>query len=389
MQSWDLSAQLEGIKKQQLYRARQVIDGPQGARVTIDGQSYDNFSSNDYLGLANHPKIVTAFKGAVDDYGVGSGSAHLICGHSHEHHALEEELAAFTGRERALVFSTGYMANLGAIAALVSKGDEVLQDKLNHASLIDGGLMSGAKFRRYPHANLARLQQLLEQSSAAKKLIVSDGVFSMDGDQADIQTLAAVAEQSASMLMIDDAHGLGVLGETGAGVLQQQGLNQQQVPILMATFGKSLGTAGAFIAGSNDLIEILIQRARSYIYSTAMPAAIMAATRVSLQLCQKDNWRREKLAALIAQFRRGAEQLGLTLMPSDTPIQPVILGSNQAVMQASENLKENNILVGAIRHPTVPKNTERLRITLSASHTEAQVERLLLVLEGCCVDEVK
>ena len=386
MAAWDLSAQLDGIKQQQLYRSRQVIEGPQGAKVTIDGLSYDNFSSNDYLGLANHPKVAAAFKRAVDGYGVGSGSAHLICGHSHQHHALEEELADFTGRERALVFATGYMANLGVIAGLLSKGDEVLQDKLNHASLIDGGLISGARFRRYPHGNLTRLEQLLQQSTVEKKLIVSDGVFSMDGDQADLKGLVSLADKSASMLMIDDAHGLGVMGETGAGIVQQQGLNQQQVPILMATLGKSLGTAGAFIAGSEDLIELLIQRARSYIYSTAMPAAIMAATRVSLQLCQQDSWRRDKLRFLIGRFRDGAEQLGLQLMSSDTPIQPVILGSNEAVMSVSKYLKKNKILVGAIRHPTVPKNTERLRITLSASHSEAQVDRLLQVLEGASID---
>jgi len=386
MAAWDLSAQLDGIKQQQLYRSRQVIEGPQGAKVTIDGLSYDNFSSNDYLGLANHPKVAAAFKRAVDGYGVGSGSAHLICGHSHQHHALEEELADFTGRERALVFATGYMANLGVIAGLLSKGDEVLQDKLNHASLIDGGLISGARFRRYPHGNLTRLEQLLQQSTVEKKLIVSDGVFSMDGDQADLKGLVSLADKSASMLMIDDAHGLGVLGETGAGIVQQQGLNQQQVPILMATLGKSLGTAGAFIAGSEDLIELLIQRARSYIYSTAMPAAIMAATRVSLQLCQQESWRRDKLRSLIGRFRDGAEQLGLQLMSSDTPIQPIILGSNEAVMSVSKYLKKNKILVGAIRHPTVPKNTERLRITLSASHSEAQVDRLLQVLEGASID---
>ena len=386
MAAWDLSAQLDGIKQQQLYRSRQVIEGPQGAKVTIDGLSYDNFSSNDYLGLANHPKVAAAFKRAVDDYGVGSGSAHLICGHSHQHHALEEELAAFTGRERALVFATGYMANLGVIAGLLSKGDEVLQDKLNHASLIDGGLISGARFRRYPHGNLTRLEQLLQQSTVEKKLIVSDGVFSMDGDQADLKGLVSLADKSASMLMIDDAHGLGVLGETGAGIVQQQGLNQQQVPILMATLGKSLGTAGAFIAGSEDLIELLIQRARSYIYSTAMPAAIMAATRVSLQLCQQESWRRDKLRFLIGRFRDGAEQLGLQLMSSDTPIQPIILGSNETVMSVSKYLKRNKMLVGAIRHPTVPKNTERLRITLSASHSEAQVDRLLEVLEGASID---
>ena len=386
MAAWDLSAQLDGIKQQQLYRSRQVIEGPQGAKVTIDGLSYDNFSSNDYLGLANHPKVAAAFKRAVDGYGVGSGSAHLICGHSHQHHALEEELAAFTGRERALVFATGYMANLGVIAGLLSKGDEVLQDKLNHASLIDGGLISGARFRRYPHGNLTRLEQLLQQSTVEKKLIVSDGVFSMDGDQADLKGLVSLADKSASMLMIDDAHGLGVLGETGAGIVQQQGLNQQQVPILMATLGKSLGTAGAFIAGSEDLIELLIQRARSYIYSTAMPAAIMAATRVSLQLCQQESWRRDKLRFLIGRFRDGAEQLGLQLMSSDTPIQPIILGSNERVMSVSKYLKRNKMLVGAIRHPTVPKNTERLRITLSASHSEAQVDRLLEVLEGASID---
>ena len=386
MAAWDLSAQLDGIKQQQLYRSRQVIEGPQGAKVTIDGLSYDNFSSNDYLGLANHPKVAAAFKRAVDGYGVGSGSAHLICGHSQQHHALEEELAAFTGRERALVFATGYMANLGVIAGLLSKGDEVLQDKLNHASLIDGGLISGARFRRYPHGDLTRLEQLLQQSTVEKKLIVSDGVFSMDGDQADLKGLVSLADKSASMLMIDDAHGLGVLGETGAGIVQQQGLNQQQVPILMATLGKSLGTAGAFIAGSEDLIELLIQRARSYIYSTAMPAAIMAATRVSLQLCQQESWRRDKLRSLIGQFRDGAEQLGLQLMSSDTPIQPIILGSNERVMSVSKYLKRNKMLVGAIRHPTVPKNTERLRITLSASHSEAQVDRLLEVLEGASID---
>lgn len=386
MAGWDLSAQLEAIKQQQLYRSRQVIDGPQGAQVTMAGQVYDNFSSNDYLGLANHPQLIAAFKQAADEFGVGSGSAHLICGHSHEHHALEEELAEFAGRERALVFSTGYMANLGLMSALLTKGDEVIQDKLNHASLIDGGLMSGARFRRYPHQSLSRLEQILSQSNTEKKLIVTDGVFSMDGDLADLSGLADLADKSGAMLMVDDAHGIGVLGETGGGLVQQLGLSQQQVPILMATFGKGLGTAGAFIAGSDDLIEMLIQRARSYIYTTAMPAATMAATRVSLKLCQQENWRREKLASLISQFRRGAQQLGLHLMPSETPIQPVILGSNQAVISVSQQLKKNKILVGAIRHPTVPKNSERLRITLSASHTETQVDALLCALDGARID---
>jgi 8-amino-7-oxononanoate synthase len=382
MEPWDLSGQLDGLKQQQLYRSRQVIEGPQGAQVRIAGAWFDNFSSNDYLGLANHPDVIKAFQHAAGQYGVGSGSAHLICGHSAEHHALEEELADFTGRQRALVFSTGYMANMGTIASLVGKNDEVFQDKLNHASLIDGALISGAQFKRYPHGDLKRLGQLLAQSTSKKKLIASDGVFSMDGDEANVVELASMAQQSTSLLMIDDAHGIGVLGQRGGGLLEKLGLNSQQVPILMATLGKSLGTAGAFIAGDEALIETLIQRARSYIFTTAMPSATMAATRVSLKLCQQDTWRREKLAALVAQFRRGAEQLGLQLIASTTPIQPIILGSNQAVMLAAERLKKHNILVGAIRHPTVAKGSERLRITFSASHTEQQLDRLLSALEG-------
>jgi len=381
MSHWELSSELDALKHQQLYRSRQTIEGPQGAQVQIGGRVFDNFSSNDYLGLANHPSVIKAFQQAADRYGVGSGSAHLICGHGVEHQALEEELAVFTGRERALVFSTGYMANLGAISALAQKGDEIFQDKLNHASLIDGGRISGAQVKRYSHADMNRLRQLLEQSSSDRKLIVSDGVFSMDGDEAKLNDLADLAKKSNAMLMIDDAHGIGVLGEKGGGLLEKCGLSQQQVPILMATLGKGLGTSGAFIAGSNELIETLIQRARTYIFTTAMPPAIMAATRQSLKICEQESWRRDKLVSLVARFRQGAEQLGLNLMPSGTPIQPVILGSNEAVMSASRYLKEKGILVGAIRHPTVKKSSERLRITFSADHTESQVDALLLGLE--------
>jgi 8-amino-7-oxononanoate synthase len=381
MGQWDLSSELDELKHRELYRSRQIIDGAQGPTVQINGVAFDNFSSNDYLGLANHPAVIKTFQQAAENYGVGSGSAHLICGHSAEHHALEEELAEFTGRERALVFSTGYMANLGAIAGLVQKGDEVFQDKLNHASLIDGGRISGAGVKRFSHSDMSRLQQLLETSSADKKLIVSDGVFSMDGDEANIKDLVVLAGKSKAMLMIDDAHGMGVLGESGAGLIEKYGLSQQQVPILMATFGKALGTSGAFVAGSEELIETLIQKARTYIFTTAMPAAVMAATRESLKIAQQETWRRDKLTSLVVRFRRGAEQLGLSLMPSETPIQPVILGSNSAVLSASSYLKEKGILVGAIRHPTVRKSTERLRITLSAIHSESQVDNLLLRLE--------
>ncbi|MBV1875100.1 MAG: 8-amino-7-oxononanoate synthase [Cycloclasticus sp.] len=381
MNHWELSSELDELKRQQLYRLRQTIESPQGARIKIDGAMFDNFSSNDYLGLANHPSVIKAFQQAAERYGVGSGSAHLICGHNVEHQALEEELAMFTGRERALVFSTGYMANLGAISALAQKGDEVFQDKLNHASLIDGGRISGAQVKRFSHADMNRLQQLLEQSSSDRKLVVSDGVFSMDGDEARLNDLADLAKKSNAMLMIDDAHGIGVLGEKGGGLLEKCGLNQQQVPILMATLGKGLGTSGAFIAGSDELIETLIQRARTYVFTTAMPPAIMAATRQSLKLCQEESWRRDKLVSLVLRFRQGAEQLGLSLMPSETPIQPVVLGSNEAVMSASRSLKDKGILVGAIRHPTVKKSSERLRITFSVNHTESQVDALLLGLE--------
>ncbi|HIF18326.1 MAG TPA: 8-amino-7-oxononanoate synthase [Cycloclasticus sp.] len=386
MKRWNLAAQLDALKRQQLYRTRQIVGGPQGPQLVIDGTSFDNFSSNDYLGLANHPEVIAAFQKAASEYGVGSGSAHLICGHSSEHHALEEELAEFTGRERALVFSTGYMANMGVISALVTKGDAIFQDKLNHASLIDGARLSGAELKRYSHNDLDRLQQLLQQSSSDKKLIITDGVFSMDGDEADVKRLASLAAEHDAALMIDDAHGVGVLGGTGAGLLEQHGLNQQQVPILMATLGKGLGTAGAFVAGSDALIETLIQRARTYIFTTAMPPAIMAATRVSLSLCQQEDWRREKLVSLVSRFRHGAQQLGLNLMSSKTPIQPVVLGSNQAVVSMAAYLKDKGFLVGAIRHPTVAKSSERLRITLSATHTESQVDSLLSALEGAMRD---
>lgn len=377
MDNWGLDAQLTGIKQQHLYRARQTVDSPQGTVLTIAGQQLVNFSSNDYLGLANHPDVVKAFQRASDEYGVGSGSAHLICGHSAEHQALEEELAEFTGRQRALLFSTGYMANLGVMSALVGSGDDVFQDKLNHASLIDAGQLSSARCRRYLHANTHRLVQLLERSTGNKKLIVTDGVFSMDGDEAPIEELVRLSEQSGAVLMVDDAHGLGVLGKTGGGLLQQHALTQQQVPILMGTFGKAFGTFGAFVAGSDALIETLIQRARTYIYTTAAPAALMAATRESLILVQKESWRREKVSDLAARFRAGAEQLGLNVQGSNSAIQPIVIGDSDKALAVSSRLKAKGFLVSAIREPTVPKGSARLRVTITATHTETQVDALL------------
>ncbi|HEY8160101.1 MAG TPA: 8-amino-7-oxononanoate synthase [Methylobacter sp.] len=372
----ELAPSLDAIARQGLYRSRRVITSPQGINLEIDGRNVVNFCSNDYLGLANHPDVVSAFKAGTDHYGVGSGSAHLICGHSSAHHALEEELAAFTGRDRALLFSTGYMANIGVISALLGRGDAVFEDRLNHASLLDGGLLSGARFKRYAHADMADLGAKLENATG-NKLIVTDGVFSMDGDFAPMDELAVTAKNHDAWLMVDDAHGLGVIGAHGGGILKHFGLGQQDVPVLMGTLGKGLGTFGAFVAGSDLLIETLIQKARTYIYTTAMPAAVAEATRVSLKIAIKENWRRDKLKKLSERFSVGAGQLGLQVMPSSSAIQPILIGDSQSAVDISNALLDAGFLVSAIRPPTVPQGSARLRVTFSALHQEQHVDRLL------------
>lgn len=374
-----LNQQLQQLADQHLYRSRRVLETPQAIRVQIDGQWVLNFCSNDYLGLADHPDVKQAFKRAVDDYGLGSGSAHLICGHSIAHHALEEALADFTKRDRALLFSTGYHANLGVITALLGRGDAVFEDRLNHASLLDGGLLSGARFSRYAHANVADLERRLHERTG-HKLIVSDGVFSMDGDFAPLPQLVVAAKQQNAWLMVDDAHGLGVLGKQGAGLLEQYGLSQADVPVLMGTLGKAIGTFGAFVAGSDVLIETLIQKARTYIYTTALPPALAEATRTSLKLLRTEFWRREKLTLLIARFRAGAEQLGLSLLPSQSPIQPILIGDSKKALALSAALLNAGFLVSAIRPPTVPQGSARLRVTFSALHDETHIDALLEAL---------
>jgi 8-amino-7-oxononanoate synthase len=380
-----LAADLQSRREQHLYRQRRCLSSPQGARITLDGKPLLGFSSNDYLGLANHPDVIRAFKTAADDYGVGSGASHLITGHSYHHHALEEELAAFCNRPRALLFSTGYMANLGVISALAGRGDGVFEDRLNHASLLDGGLLSGARFQRYGHNDSQSLQIFLGKQRLRRKLVVTDGVFSMDGDIADLPGLSRVCQQQGAWLMVDDAHGFGVLGQNGGGVAELFGLDDKQLPILMGTLGKGFGTFGAFVAGSENLVESLIQFSRTYIYTTALPPAVAAATRTSLALLQKENWRRDRLASLIRRFRQGAEQLGLQLLPSTTPIQPVVIGDDGEVQRVGAALFEQGFHVGAIRYPTVPKGSARLRITLSAAHSEQDVDQLLAALERCLV----
>lgn len=371
-----LNAQLTELAQQGLYRSRRIVESPQGVILQLNGQTVINFCSNDYLGLANHPDVIHAFKAAADRYGVGSGSAHLICGHSSAHHALEEELAEFTRRDKALLFSTGYMANMGVIAALVGRLDTVFQDRLNHASLVDGALLSGARLKRYVHADAQHLAALMEKS-AAKKLIVTDGVFSMDGDFAPLPELVVTAKHHHAWLMVDDAHGLGVIGQQGGGLLAHYTLNQDDVPVLMGTLGKGFGTFGAFVAGSETLIETLIQKARTYIYTTAFPAAIAEATRSSLKLVIADSWRREKLNYLTQRFKTGAGQLGLPLMASSSAIQPLIIGDSQKTIDMSNALFERGFLISAIRPPTVPQGSARLRVTFSTLHEEQHIDRLL------------
>ncbi|WP_455366432.1 8-amino-7-oxononanoate synthase [Kaarinaea lacus] len=368
-------------REQHLYRSRRIITSPQSPRVTIGNKSYLSFCSNDYLGLANHPAVIKAMQKGAEQYGAGAGAAHLISGHCQSHHALEEELAAFVGRPRALLFSTGYMANLGTVTSLLDKGDAVFEDRLNHASLIDAGLASGARFQRYLHSDMESLQALLCKSTTNKKLIVTDGVFSMDGDLAALDTLARLAREQDAWLMVDDAHGLGVVGEQGRGTVNLYNLSTKEVPVLMGTLGKALGSFGAFISGEEDLIEYLIQEARTYIYTTALPPAIAEATRTSLKLAQQDQWRRDKLTSLINRFRDGATQLGLQLMESSTPIQPLIIGDNARALTLSQQLFDHGFLISAIRPPTVPANTARLRITVSAAHEEQDVDLLLSQLE--------
>ena len=377
-----LGAAIGQRKRDGLYRQRLILDSAQGPLVRVDGREYLNFCSNDYLGLAAHPRVVEAFRQAATEYGVGSGASHLVCGHSTPHHQLEEALAELTGRPRALLFSSGYAANTGTLTTLLQPGDNVVQDRLNHASLLDGGLHSGARFRRFGHNDTDDLSRKLETADG-EKLVVVDGVFSMDGDSAPLADIARLCQHHDAWLMVDDAHGIGVMGDNGAGSVAAAGLDMAQVPVLMATLGKALGAAGAFVAGDEDLIEGLIQQARNYIYTTAMPPAVAAAALASVGLLQEESWRRDHLCALVARFRAGAGALGLPLMSSASAIQPLLVGEAEQATALSQKLRQRGLLIGAIRPPTVPAGTSRLRITLTAAHSEEQVDHLLQQLGDC------
>lgn len=373
------AAQSQSASEGLLRRLRSAEDSSAGM-ITLGGRRLVNFASNDYLGLAHDPRVVEALRDGAKRYGVGAGAAHLLGGHHAAHEDLEHELARWTGRERALLFSTGYMANLGVVSALLGNGDRCVQDKLNHASLIDAARLAGCDLRRYRHADVDGARQQLDAPESAALLLATDGVFSMDGDIAPLADLAVIAKSSGATLMVDEAHGIGVLGASGAGSLELAGVSTIDAPILMATLGKAVGTFGAFVAGSAELIDGLVQFARSHVYTTALPPALAAATRVAVSIARDDHELRTKLHHNIATFRAAAQARGMTLMPSTTPIQPLLVGSSEAASALSQQLEQAGYFVPAIRPPTVPADAARVRITLSAAHDEEQIEVLVTTL---------
>jgi 8-amino-7-oxononanoate synthase len=375
----DLADELKNLEAAGLRRHRRVLESPQGARIVVDGREYLSFCSNDYLGLASHPALIGAAQSAAARYGVGAGASHLVSGHSALHHELEAALAAFAGLPSALLFSTGYMANLGIITALAGRDDEIFADKLNHASLNDAVLLSRAKFTRYPHLDLAALEKRLAASGAKRKLVVTDAVFSMDGDIAPVLELLALCERHGALLVLDDAHGFGVLGAGGRGILEHFGIVSERI-VYMATLGKAAGVFGAFVAGPLELTDYLVQRARTYVYTTATPPLMSAALSASLRLIEGEAWRRERLRALITGLKQGLKLKRWRLMESTTPIQPVIIGSNRETLAVSDALRGRGIWVPAIRPPTVPKGEARLRISLSAAHGLEDVAQLAAAL---------
>jgi 8-amino-7-oxononanoate synthase len=377
----DLGADLVALESKGLKRRRRVIAGAQNAHIVVDGREVVAFCSNDYLGLAADPRLVAAATEGAARFGVGAGASHLITGHMAAHHSLEKALATFVGLPRALLFSTGYMANIGVVTALVGRDDAVFADRLNHASLNDAALLSRAQFKRYAHDNLGALEQLLAATPARRKLVVTDAVFSMDGDIARVPQLVALCDRYDAWLMLDDAHGFGVLGATGGGARQHFDVASPRI-IYMATLGKAAGVCGAFVAGESDLVETLVQRARTYIYTTATPPLLAHALLESLNIIASETWRRDRLQQLIRQFTDGVKSTRWKLLPSNTPIQALIIGGNERTLHVSAALSAMGIEVPAIRPPTVAPGTARLRVSLSAAHSEADVAKLVDALHA-------
>jgi 8-amino-7-oxononanoate synthase len=372
----ELQDELNERVAQGLLRSRRTLSTPQSPHIIVDGKPYLAFCSNDYLGLANHPQLIAALQQGATQWGVGAGAAHLVSGHFEPHHRLEQQLAAFVGKPAALLFSTGYMANLGVVQALVGRGDTVFADKLNHASLNDAMSLSRADVKRYRHGDMAQLAMSLEQTQSGRKIIITDAVFSMDGDIAPLREMLALCEQHDAWLYVDDAHGFGVLGEQGRGSLAHFGIASERI-IYMATLGKAAGVSGAFVAAEQVVIDTLVNHANSYVYTTATPPALSSALLQSLQLIEQGDERRAHLRHLVARLRSGLAGLPWALMESDTAIQPLLIGDNQRALELSAALRERSIWVAAIRPPTVPQGTARLRITLSAEHGDTDVDRLV------------
>ena len=370
---------LENLRQRSLLRRRRSVESACGPELVVDGRSVLAFASNDYLGLAADPALIEAAREGAGRYGVGAGASHLISGHYAPHQALEERLAAFVGMERALYFSTGFMANLGVVTSLVGANDAVFSDQLNHASLIDGIRLSGAEKHIYPHRDLAALEAQLSACSAANKLVVSDAVFGMDGDQAPLPELLELCERHDARLVVDDAHGFGVQGPQGRGSLAKFGIASPRV-VYIGTLGKAAGVSGAFAAGTGEVIEWLLQSARSYIFTTGAPPLLAHALLTSLELIEGGDHRRAHLARLIAQLRAGLRLKRWRLSDSTTAIQPLIIGANDETLRIGAQLYESGLWIPVIRPPTVPEGTSRLRISLSSAHTPAQVERLVTAL---------
>jgi 8-amino-7-oxononanoate synthase len=392
MRPAELESRLRALSDAGLARRRVQVQGPVGATLRVGGSDWLSFCSNDYLGLAEHPAIADAARRALDRYGVGAGASGLVCGHTDIHEQLEHRLAAFVGLPRALHFSTGYMANLGVVPALAGPGDAIFSDRLNHASLIDAARLSRADVLVYPHLDVAQLESMMRESRHPTKLVLTDAVFSMDGDQAPVPRLLELCERHDAWLVVDDAHGFGVLGPDGRGSLAQWGLGSDRI-VYVGTLGKAAGVFGAFAAGSELAIEWLQQKARTYMFTTASPPLLAAALLAALDLIESESWRRDRLARSAARVRQAfapgpsaasslqRPHLHPHLVPSDTPIQALIIGDNEPAMRLMSALRQDGIWVPAIRPPTVPAGTARLRISLSAAHTDADVDRLVSSLQ--------
>jgi 8-amino-7-oxononanoate synthase len=380
--SW-LGQAAERRRQRHLTRSRRPLRMLDAVRAHDGEQELLNFSSNDYLGLSGATELRTALAAAAEESGAGAGASALVTGYRPEHRALEAGLADYLERDAAVVFSSGYLANLAVATSLAGRGDCIVQDRLCHASLIDAARLSGAKMLRYPHRDLAGLERQLHLASGRRALVVTDGVFSMDGDLAPVEGISHLAGRLGASVIVDDAHGIGVIGPGGRGCVAAAGLGQEQVPVLVGTLGKAFGCAGAFVAGSRALVEHLSNEGRSYLFTTAVPPALAAAASAALERVRQDHWRREHLLGLVERFREGAACRSLPLLPSATPIQPLLTGSAESAERLAGRLRQRGFLVAAIRPPTVPPGRSRLRITLSAAHSAEQVDQLLDGIETC------